>query len=133
MLFSLLGARRWTSRPRQLSFHRAPLTMDTRRGYVNSRQGSFCDVGEPCTLDENVLVARILIKWRLNELMARKRMTNAKLAALINKHPKSVSRLRSTDEMPRTDGKELDNLCKALECTPSDLIEYTPANEGVEK
>jgi len=67
-----------------------------------------------------------MIKWNLNEVMAKKRISNRKLAKLIQVHENSVYRLRKTDIMPRLTAEKLNSLCQALDCTPSDLIDYIP-------
>ncbi|WP_416666205.1 helix-turn-helix domain-containing protein [Egbenema bharatensis] len=67
-----------------------------------------------------------MIRWRLREVMARQRMKNIRLAELMGLHPNAISYLKNQDKMPRINGDTLDSLCKYLECTPSDLIEYTP-------
>lgn len=56
--------------------------------------------------------------------MARQKITNRELAAALNSHETSVSRLKAHDKMPRIDGDTLEALCRALNCTPSDLLEY---------
>lgn len=63
------------------------------------------------------------IRWRLNILMAERRMTNKDLGDRIGRHEVSVSRLRVRDDMPRLDGNELEALCNALNCKICDLIE----------
>lgn len=65
------------------------------------------------------------IKWRLNVLMAERRFTNKQLADLIGRHEVSVSRLRTRDDMPRLDGRELEQICRALNCGICDLIQLT--------
>lgn len=67
-----------------------------------------------------------MIKWKLNEVMAKKRISNRKLAQLIQVHENSVYRLRKTDIMPRLTAEKLNNLCQALDCTTADLIDYIP-------
>lgn len=73
-----------------------------------------------------------MIRWKLNELMARHRITNRSLGEQLGKHETSVSRMRTTDKMPRIDGDDLNELCKALtllakvNVTPFDLFEYSP-------
>lgn len=64
--------------------------------------------------------------------MARQRMTNKRLAELMNVHPNAISSLKNQDKMPRIGGDTLNALCTYLECTPNDLIEYSPdsANDG---
>lgn len=56
-------------------------------------------------------------------------MTNKRLADLMGVHPNAVSHLKNQDIMPRIGAETLDALCKYLECTPSDLIEYVPDEE----
>ncbi|GAB4368953.1 MAG: hypothetical protein Kow00121_08490 [Elainellaceae cyanobacterium] len=63
--------------------------------------------------------------------MARQRMTNKRLAELMGVHPNAVSHLKNQDIMPRIGAETLEALCKFLNCTPSDLIEYIP-NEVAE-
>lgn len=57
--------------------------------------------------------------------MARQRMTNKRLADLMGVHPNTISNLKNQDTLPHI-GETLDALCKFLNCTPSDLIEYLP-------
>lgn len=64
-----------------------------------------------------------MIRWKLREVMARKKVTNRALAKAMDMHQGSISRLKSADEMPRVDGKTLDRLCEALDCVLEDLIE----------
>jgi putative transcriptional regulator len=65
-----------------------------------------------------------MIRWKLNEVMASRRMANRRLAELIGIHENSVSRLKAADKMPRMDGDRLNGICKALQCHPADLLEY---------
>ncbi len=69
-----------------------------------------------------------MIRWRLRVLMAEKNINNKTLAELTGIHPTSVSRLKNTDELKQISGEVLNALCNALECTPNDLIEFTPDN-----
>ena len=55
--------------------------------------------------------------------MARQRMTNKRLAELMDVHPNTISNLKNQDTIPHI-GETLDALCKYLACTPADLIEY---------
>jgi putative transcriptional regulator len=55
--------------------------------------------------------------------MARQRMTNKRLAELMDVHPNTISNLKNQDTIPHI-GETLDALCKYLDCTPADLIEY---------
>lgn len=58
--------------------------------------------------------------------MADRKITNQALAKLVGMHPVSISKLKNTDELPEIGGETLAKLCNALNCTPSDLIEYIP-------
>lgn len=70
-----------------------------------------------------------LIKWRLNEVMAAKRVKNKDLAESLGVTPNSVYRLRKEDKMPRLDHDRLDGICKALNCSPADLLVVIPDEE----
>lgn len=67
-----------------------------------------------------------MITWKLNEVMAARRMTGKALAEFVDAHPNTISRLRKESRMPSIDGEMLNRLCSALNCHPNDLIEYTP-------
>ena len=56
--------------------------------------------------------------------MARQRISNKRLAELMGVHPNAISRLKNQDTLPQIGGETLDALCKFLDCTPNDLIEY---------
>ena len=71
-----------------------------------------------------------LIRWKLRELMARKKKTNQEVADVLQKHWTTISRWRTSDEMPKIDGSELDGLCKALDCQLLDLIEQLPDEDN---
>jgi DNA-binding Xre family transcriptional regulator len=73
-----------------------------------------------------------LIHWKLRELMARKKKTNQEVAEMLNKHWTTISRWRTSDEMPKIDGADLEGLCKALDCQISDLIERIPDSDHLE-
>jgi len=67
---------------------------------------------------------KTLIYWRLREMMARRRMTNRRLAALTGMHENSISHIKNFDTLPEIGGQTLEKLCVALDCTPADLIQY---------
>jgi putative transcriptional regulator len=67
-----------------------------------------------------------MIRWRLRVLMAEKNINNKTLAKKTGLNPVSISRLKNTDELKQISGYVLNQLCNALECTPNDLIEFTP-------
>ena len=64
-----------------------------------------------------------MLRWRLREIMARKRISNNELADKLNINRVSVSRLKNNDTMPRIDGKTLEKICRALKVTPAELLE----------
>lgn len=76
-----------------------------------------------------------MIEWQLNEIIAKRGISGKELANKIKVHPNTVSRLRTSEDkkMPHIDGDMLDNLCKALDCSPVDLIKFTPPGQKTEK
>ena len=73
-----------------------------------------------------VLMEPPMLRWKLREVMAQKNMTNRRLAELIGIHETNVSNMKRRDTMPRLDGEMFEAICKALNCTPLDLLEYLP-------
>lgn len=73
-----------------------------------------------------------VIKWKLRSVMADRRMTATKLADLLEVNRVTVSGWVGSDEIPafRNPTETLNQLCKYLDCVPSDLIAYTPDEEG---
>ncbi len=67
-----------------------------------------------------------VIRWKLNEIMARKRFRNKDLAKVLGITENSVYRLRKVDDMPRLTPERLNGICKALNCQPGDLLVYEP-------
>jgi putative transcriptional regulator len=65
-----------------------------------------------------------VIRWKLNEVMAKKRVRNKDLAKVLCITENSVYRLRRTDEMPRLSPERLNGICAALKCQPGDLLEW---------
>ena len=82
-------------------------------------------------------MAQPLIRWRLNEIMARHRVLAKQLAIDMNTSDNAISNLRRAESMPRIDGKKFDRLCASLTrlskirepVTPYDLIEYLPGKD----
>jgi putative transcriptional regulator len=72
------------------------------------------------------MTANKVIRWKLNEVMARKRVRNKDLAEALGITENSVYRLRKVDEMPRLMPERLNGICKALDCQPGELLEYDP-------
>ena len=66
-----------------------------------------------------------VIHWKLNELMAKKRIRNKDLAQALGITENSVYRLRRTDEMPRLTPERLNGICTFLQCQPGELLEWT--------
>ncbi len=67
-----------------------------------------------------------MIRWKLNEVMARKRVRNKDLAEALGITENSVYRLRKVDEMPRLAPERLNGICAKLNCQPGELLEYVP-------
>ncbi|MEI2582581.1 helix-turn-helix domain-containing protein [Scytonema sp. PRP1] len=65
-----------------------------------------------------------MIRWKLNEVMARKRVRNKDLAEALGITENSVYRLRKVDQMPRLTPERLNGICKVLNCQPGELLEY---------
>lgn len=78
-------------------------------------------------------LAQTLIRWRLNEVMARYHIRPKELAEAMSVSQTTVSNLRKR-QMPRLSEQTLNKLCQALNelcqedylITPGDLIEYIP-------
>jgi putative transcriptional regulator len=66
-----------------------------------------------------------VIHWKLNEIMARKRIRNKDLAKALSITENSVYRLRKTDRMPRLSPERLNGICTFLGCQPGELLEWT--------
>ncbi len=67
-----------------------------------------------------------MIRWKLNEVMAQKRIRNIDLADSLDITENSVYRLRKAEEMPRLTPERLNGICAALGCQPGDLLEWLP-------
>lgn len=70
-----------------------------------------------------------VIYWKLNELMARKRVRNKDLAIALRITENSVYRLRKTDIMPRLSPERLNGICNFLQCQPGELLVWNPDDE----
>jgi len=73
---------------------------------------------------DTLLERKTLIRWKLRELMARKRLSIRKLAEITGMHRNSINHLRDFDVLPQIGAETLEKLCRALDCEPNDLIEY---------
>ncbi|MBR8835028.1 MAG: helix-turn-helix transcriptional regulator [Stigonema ocellatum SAG 48.90 = DSM 106950] len=59
--------------------------------------------------------------------MLEREIKTGKLAEITGLHPSTISKLKACREMPkRLDRETLELLCKALNCTPGDLLQYQP-------
>ncbi|NJO93362.1 MAG: helix-turn-helix transcriptional regulator [Hydrococcus sp. RM1_1_31] len=67
-----------------------------------------------------------MIRWRLRVLMAERNINNKTLAEMTGLNRVTISRLKNTDNLKQISGEVLNQLCNALDCTPNDLIEFTP-------
>lgn len=65
-----------------------------------------------------------MIRWKLNEVMAKKRVRNKDLADALDITENSVYRLRKPDTMPRLTPERLNGICTVLKCQPGDLLEW---------
>ena len=75
---------------------------------------------------------KTLIRWKLRELMARKKKKTKDLADLLHMQPGSVSRLKAQDKMPTLNGEQIEIILKFLECDLFELIERVPDQAGEE-
>jgi putative transcriptional regulator len=69
-----------------------------------------------------MFIIQAVIRWKLNEVMARNRVRSKDLAEAIGISETSMYRLRKTDEMPRLTPQRLEDLCVHLNCQPGDLL-----------
>lgn len=63
-----------------------------------------------------------MIRWKLNEMMADRRVTGKELADRLGYTEATISRLRKSRRMPRLTEKTLEGVCLHLKCTPADLL-----------
>lgn len=70
-----------------------------------------------------------VIRWKLNEVMARQRIRNKDLAEALGITENSAYRLRKADEMPRLTPERLNGICNMLRCQPGDLLEWVSDDE----
>lgn len=66
------------------------------------------------------------IRLRLDELMRERHLTAKELSERTGITEAAISEWR-TDKVARFSRKTLKTLCQALDCTPGDLITFTPA------
>lgn len=73
-----------------------------------------------------------IVRWKLREVMARRRITNKALALELDVHPTSISRLKTQDVLPEIGGDVLGRLIDGInklsaegfgDCTLEELTE----------
>lgn len=77
-----------------------------------------------------VSISKVMIRWKLNEMMARNRVKNKDLAKALGISEVSMYKLRKVDEMPRLTPQRLEDICIYLKCQPGDLLVLEPDEEG---
>lgn len=68
------------------------------------------------------------IKFRLKVQLAIKDMSQKELCDITGIRPSTVSAI-CTNKIKHLPVDVLDKICDTLECTPSDIIEYTPTKK----
>lgn len=68
-------------------------------------------------------IISLLLKWKLRQLMADRKVTNKVLAESIGVHANTISRWKAANKMPKIDGDEIEQICKALGCGVAELIQ----------
>lgn len=71
------------------------------------------------------------ITVNLDVMMAKRRISSGELAELIGLTPANLSILKN-NKAKAVRFSTLEALCKALDCQPGDLLEYTPEGEHAE-
>lgn len=66
-----------------------------------------------------------MIKIKLSDLLGKHKMNQKMLSNLTGIRPATISKMYY-EEIKRIDIRHINNICKALNCTVSDLIEYIP-------
>ena len=69
-----------------------------------------------------------VIRWKLRAVMADKKMSATRLAELLGVNRVTVSNWAGSAQVPdfRGTNERLNSFCMYLDCTPHDLIHYTP-------
>lgn len=67
-----------------------------------------------------------MMRFKVYEMMAKRGVkTRKKLAEMVGIHQTNIGKIVDGN-VKRIDVETLEGLCRALECQPSDLIEYIP-------
>lgn len=67
----------------------------------------------------------MVIRYRLDELLKARHMTANQLSRASGIAASTLSAIR-TNQAERLDRTTIERICKALQCTPGDLIVYIP-------
>ena len=67
----------------------------------------------------------LMIRIHLSTLLGKNKMSQKTLSLLTNIRPGTISKMYY-EEIKTIDIRHINNICKALNCTVSDLIEYIP-------
>ena len=79
----------------------------------------------PSTNSKAVDLTPCGIKWKLAHIMHDKGVKTGELSKVTGLHSSTISKLKACREMPdRLDRTTLALLCKALDCTPGELLAY---------
>ena len=65
----------------------------------------------------------------LDVMMAKRKISSGELAEMIDLTPANLSILK-TGKAKAVRFSTLENICKALNCQPGDILEYTPDENG---
>ena len=77
-------------------------------------------------------VVSVTIRWKLNEIMARYRITGVDLAKELGIRVESVSNLRNSETIPRIGGERIQDLCQALSKLSKTKIRFSDLYEEIE-
>lgn len=73
-----------------------------------------------------------MIRIKLSDLLGKHKMTQKALANLTNIRPATISKMYY-EESKRIDIRQINNICKALNCEVSELLEYIPDKKDIKK
>lgn len=63
-----------------------------------------------------------MLKLNLRVMMAERKLSNKELIAMSGVSSATISRLKMLDEIQNISGHVIYKLCRALDCTPNDLL-----------
>ncbi len=73
-----------------------------------------------------------MIRIKLSDLLGKHKMNQKTLSRLANIRPATVSKMYY-EETKRIEISQINNICKALDCEVSELLEYIPDDEVQKK